>query len=173
MAKRIEHVLTDFRVYKDGEDYLGMATVELPDLEAVTAEVKGAGIAGVADIPVDGHYSAMTLKLNWNTANAKQTALAAPIFHQLDIRGNIQAYDPGSAEHVHEAMKVVVKCKPKNTNLGKTEPGSAMDSANEFEVIYIKITQAGEETVEIDKFNYKCVIHGVDYLDEVRANLGI
>ena len=68
---------------------------------------------------------------------------------------------------------MLVLAKPKNTNLGKTEPGSEMDSANEFEVIYIKVVQGGVETVEIDKFNYKCVIHGTDYLQKVRANLGL
>ncbi|MGF9821967.1 phage major tail tube protein [Brevibacillus agri] len=31
----------------------------------------------------------------------------------------------------------------------------------------------GETVVEIDKFNYVCVIDGVDYLAKVRSNLGL
>ena len=40
-------------------------------------------------------------------------------------------------------------------------------------MIYIKVMLEGEVMVEIDKYNYICVIAGVDYLAEVRTALGL
>lgn len=170
---KIPQTLINFRVYLEGDDLLGIADVDLPDLEAVSAEVKGAGIAGVIDAPIQGHYNAMTLTLNWRSATGPLTQLAAPKAHQIDLRGSVQAYDSETGEYESQALKVLVKAIPKKTGLGKFDAGEAMGSSAEFEVIYIKISSGDEEWIEIDKINYKCVIDGTDYLEQVRTDLGL
>ena len=41
MRGRIPDKLTDFRVYNDAQDLLGVADIDLPDFEADSDEIKG------------------------------------------------------------------------------------------------------------------------------------
>ena len=165
--------LIGFRVYLDGADMLGVADVELPDLEAITAEVTGAGIAGTVNVPILGHYDSMTLTLNWRALTGNVTILSAPKAHQLELRGSIQVYDAGRGENTTLALRVTTQVMPSKTGLGKAASGEPMESSGEFEVTYLKIVLADEPRVELDKLNYKCVIEGVDYLERVRGDLGL
>jgi phage tail tube protein FII len=40
-------------------------------------------------------------------------------------------------------------------------------------VVYISVSIDGKKVLEIDKFNYICIIDGEDYLKDVRKALGI
>lgn len=70
--------LINYRVYNESNALMGMATVDLPELQAMSDTVSGAGIAGEVDSPVLGHYRAMSSTFNWRTierpARAGQTA---------------------------------------------------------------------------------------------------
>ncbi|WP_050762420.1 phage major tail tube protein [Desulfarculus baarsii] len=169
---KIPQTLIGFAVYGDSDEMIGVADVELPDLEATTVEIKGAGIAGAADMPIMGHYGGMGLTINWRAITGNHIALSAPKAHDLTIRGSIQHYDAGTGEHATAPLKVVVKAAPKKTGLGKLDTGEQMDASAEFEVLYIKITLDDDEVLEIDKFNYICKIGDTDYLESVRADLG-
>ena len=173
MSNPIPQTLVNFRVYLDGRDLLGVADVELPELEAVTEEIKGAGLAGVVDTPITGHMAAMTLSLSWRTITGNVITLAQIKAHQLDLRGSVQVYDTASGEYKTQAVKAVVKAIPKKTSLGKLDSGKAMETKNEFEVVYLKLSIEDSEVMEIDKLNYICKIDGVDYLEQVRGDLGL
>lgn len=170
---QVPEKLINFRVYEDGNDLLGIADVQLPSIEAMTETVKGAGIAGEVDSPVLGHFGSMTLTLNWRTVTKPTVHLAQQRAHNLDLRGAIQAYNAGLGEYKVTPLKVNVRCVPKKTDLGKLDVGATSDASNEFEVSYIKVTLDGITIVEIDKFNYICVIDGKDYLRDVRTALGL
>ena len=165
--------LINFRVYQNGSDLIGIADVTLPNLEAMTETVKGAGIAGEIDSPVLDHYSSMELELNWRTLEKPNVLLASPKGVQLDLRGAQQVYDSSAAAYVVRPVKVVVSGVPKTTELGKLDVGTTSDTKNTIEVNYIKITIDGEDVLELDKFNYICSIGGTDYLADVREALGL
>lgn len=173
MANKNPEKLTSFRVYKDGKDMLGVADVNLPDLEAMTDTIKGAGIAGEVDSPVLGHYGPMALTLNWRTISGDVLELAKPQAHHLELRAAIQVYDAGTGKYTAVAQKIVVKAVPKKTGLGKMDVGSAQDTGSEFEVNYIKIFMDEIEKLEIDKFNFICRINGEDILADTRKALGL
>ena len=59
----------NFAVYYNGEDLLGVAEGEFPNLEAMTSEVKGAGIAGVASTIVLGHSRSDNMILVHTSSN--------------------------------------------------------------------------------------------------------
>lgn len=168
----IPEKLINFRVYENGTNFAGLVDAELPSLESMTETVSGAGIAGEYDSPVIGHYQSMTLSLSWRTPTPRLLALAAPKVHQLDLRGAIQVNDAANGQYKAVPLRVTVNCTPKNTEPGKLEVGSPMDSSNEFEVTYLKIWYDGKEYIEIDKLNFICKIDGVDYLAAVRLALG-
>ena len=167
----IPAVLTNARVYKDGIAQLGVATVEMPDLEYMTESMTGLGIAGELDMPVQGHFKSMIIKLKWNTTTKDAVVLLKPEAHQLDIRGGIQNYDAGTGKFVDESIKVLVRSAPKKVGVGKFEPGKKMDPETELEIVYLKISQGGTELVELDKFNFIFMFLGEDMLARVRDHL--
>jgi P2 family phage contractile tail tube protein len=165
--------LINFRVYLDGNDMLGVADVQLPDLEPLTDTVKGAGIAGEVESPVLGHFGSMGLTINWRTIEKNVAVLAQPKAHSLDLRGSQQVYDAGAGQYKSVPIRVVVRAVPKKTGIGKFDVGTTTDTSNEFEVTYIKVYVNGKREIEIDKFNYICYISGTDFLATVRSDLGL
>jgi P2 family phage contractile tail tube protein len=173
MSNQVPEKLIAYRVYRDGIDLIGIADVELPDLEAMTDTIKGAGIAGEFDSPTIGHYGSMALKLSWRTLVQPVAFLSQQKSHALDIRGAVQTLEAGSGNYVVVPLKISVRVTPKNTVLGKLDIGAKMDSSNEFEVSYLKVTIDNVDVIEIDKFNYIAKIDGEDALDAVREALGL
>lgn len=165
--------LINFRVYENGNDLVGVADVELPSLETMTETVKGAGVAGEVDSPVMGHFGSMELTLNWRTLEKTNIKLAVFGGVALDLRSSQQVYDSNSATLKTIGTKVVIRGIPKNTELGKLEVGTTTDTSNVIEVTYLKVDIDGETVLEVDKYNFICVINGVDYLASVRENLGL
>lgn len=169
----IPEKLVNFAIYREGETVpLGLADVDLPSFQAMTETTAGAGIAGEVENPVVGKYQSMTLTLNWRLTTTNTTTLAAPMAHSLDIRAAHQYYEAAGGRFQFRSMRIWAKCVPKNTELGKAEPGKMMGSRSEFEINYIKIELDGEVVIEVDKYNFICVVHGVDYMTDIRQILG-
>ena len=173
MSNIVPEQLINYKIYNGFSDMIGTADVTLPSIEALTNEVKGAGIAGSYNSPVTGHYGPMSMTVNWRVITGDAISLSAPKAHQLDIRGVVDQYDAGSGEKKPVAVVVTVKALPKKVDLGKMDPGQKMDTQSEFEIVYLKIKIGGVKKVEIDKLNYIAEIGGKDYLAEVRAGLGM
>ena len=173
MSNIVPEQLVNYKIYNGFSDMIGTADVTLPSIEALTNEVKGAGIAGSYNSPVTGHYGPMSMTVNWRVITGDAISLSAPKAHQLDIRGVVDQYDAGSGEKKPVAVVVTVKALPKQVDLGKMDPGQKMDTQSEFEIVYLKIKLGGVKKVEIDKLNYIAEIGGKDYLAEVRAGLGM
>ncbi|MDP5277143.1 phage major tail tube protein [Chengkuizengella axinellae] len=169
----ISQKLTNYSAYKDGTDFLGTTDITLPSIEAMTDTISGAGIAGEIDTPTIGHFGSMTVGLNWRTVDTPTIELLKQKAHSLDFRGNMQAYDPAKGETKDVGVKITVKAIPKKADLGKFAVASTTDSSNELEVTYIKIIIDGKTVLEIDKYNFICVIDGEDQLENVRKNLSI
>lgn len=165
--------MINYAVYEDGNRFLGHGDVDLPSLDQLTEKIKGAGIAGEIDAPVIGHYGEMTLGISWRTITKSAISLAAPKAHSLTLRGSQQTYDSSAGTYSRVPVKIVVQATPKKTGLGKLVVAGNTDTKNEFEVSYIKIYVDGAELLEIDKYNFVCVIDGTDYLSGVRSDLGL
>ncbi|MDM5233378.1 phage major tail tube protein [Lysinibacillus pakistanensis] len=170
--KKIDQILTNFTAWEDATNYLGVVDVELPNFEALSETIKGAGIYGESTAPVIGHFGSQTTKLNWRTLSADAMKLAEPKVHALDFRGNQQLFDPLKG-YVQQEVVVKTRCVPLNFTPGKFAVAAATETANEFEVHYIKIMIDGKTTIEFDKFNGVYRVNGKDMMDEVRKNLGL
>lgn len=171
--KQIPEKLINYSVYREGRDHLGTADVTLPSLEALTETVSGAGIAGEVDSPTLGHYASMSITLNWRTITTDAITLHEPRSHTLDFYAAQQTYDPANGVLGSSGFKASVKAMPKTGDLGTLAPNATAGTTNEMEVTYLKIILDGKVLAEIDKFNFKAVINGVDYLEQVRQQLGM
>lgn len=163
----------NYRVYDEDRALIGVATVDLPDIEAMTDTVSGAGIAGEVDSPTLGHFGSMTLTINWRTITGDAAKLNAQKVHALEMRASQQVNDAATGELKTQPVVIAARCMPKTLSLGSLEVSAGTDSSNEFEVSYLKISIDGREVIELDKYNFKYVANGVDYLQAVRRDLGI
>ena len=171
MANIVPEKAINFAVY-EGSDLLGVAEGTLPNLEFMTGEVQGAGLAGVVDSPTLGHFNSMTLSLSWRTTTSEFLRLAGQYAHELDLFSSNQYWDAGLGAYETKQLHIFCKAIPKNFTVGNLTVSDSSETESEFEVVYMKIELDGKERIEVDKYNYIYKVDGVDYLAGVRANLG-
>ena len=163
----------NFKVYLNGEDLLGVAEGTIPALESMTSEVKGAGVAGVVESPVIGHFNSTNFTLTWRTVTDNFMKLFDHTTNDLELFAALQQYDAGLGEYKAVPLHVYMKAITKTRTPGNLVVGDLMDTQMEFEVVYMKVELDGKERVELDKYNYKYVVDGVDQMAAVRTALGM
>lgn len=173
-VNKVPEMLQDARVYWDGEDnMMGIANVDMPELSSSTASITGVGLAGEIDAPVHGHFQSMEMTLNWRTPHTSGLRISGGKPVSLQVYGSIQSMDSGANEYVEEQIVVTVRGRAKSYAPGTFEAMNTTDSSNTIEVHYIKIEMDGKTVVEIDKFGYKCIVDGVDFMAKIRQNIGM
>lgn len=170
---KVPERLINFRVFNEGKDLLGVATVELPEIEAMSETVSGAGIAGEVESPILGHFGSMTTTFSWRTIEKAAMELAKQKWHAVDLRGSQQVHDAANGVYTTSAVRVSMRISPKTVSLGSFEPGATTDTEQEFEVSYIKLFIDGKCVLEIDKYNYVAKFGDEDMLAKVRKDLGL
>lgn len=170
--KKTDQIFTNFGVWEDATNWLGVVDVETPNFEALTETIKGAGILGEYNAAVKGHFGSQTVKLNWRTLTPEAAKLTAPKVHALDFRGNQQIFDSNEG-YIDQEVVIKVRCVPVNFNPAKFAVAASTETANEFEVHYIKIMIGGKTIIEFDKLNHAYIVDGVDYLEAERKNIGL
>ena len=161
--------LINFNCYTEAGRLVGVTTVDMPQLQAMTDTVKGAGITGELNEPTLGHYQALSATVHFNTANVDMNYLISPMPHILVFMGAMQYVDQGTGEHVTKALRVLMRCKPTNSQIGNADVSAAMDSQVEFSVDRLLISVDGTPTVDYDPLNFICNIGGVDILAGARS----
>ena len=63
----VDQAVINFACYEDAKDFLGLASVTLPDVDFIIATISGAGIAGNVEAPIIGHMNAMTTQIRCTT----------------------------------------------------------------------------------------------------------
>lgn len=169
----IPETLINYEVYVDSTRYLGHANVELPEVTFSTVEINGAGIAGKSDVPVLGFTEDLELKISWRTLTTRPLEFLKPKSQKLSIRGVSQCYDSSKGEVGNVAIRVDAIGRVKSTSLGKFEPANQTETETVLLLDYLKISIDGAEKLEIDKYNFKYAVDGVDYLSAVRNALGL
>ncbi len=172
MANIVPEKGINFKVYLEGHELLGLAEGTIPQLEAMTSEVKGAGISGAIESIVLGHFNSTTLSLTWRSVTDAFMKLAAHKTHEIELYSSIQMYDAGLGEYGSIPLYVFLKADTKNFQPGNLVVGDNMDTQCEFEVRYMKVYLNNKERIEMDKENMIYKVDGVDYTAKVRADLG-
>lgn len=172
MANIVPEKTQNFAVYIDGSDSAGVADGTFPNVEFMTSEVKGAGLAGAVDSPGVGQLQSLTCELNWRTRPRNFIALAEPRAHNLDFYADDLSYDAGRGEYVHTQVHIFMKAVTKSYDIGKLAVDESAESKTEHEIYYFKLEVDRKEVIVVDKYNYIYRVNGVDYLAETRRALG-
>ena len=173
-AKTLPEVINNYNVYDDRANRLiGVSgEVELPNFEAMTETISGAGILGEYDGPVTGHFSSMSIKIPfsnlWMNLYDLMNTTTPP---QLTLRGSMQVTDTDTNVTDYEPVKIVLRGQCKVAESGKVDVGKKMESSIEMEIAYIRIQVAGVDLVELDKLNFKFLLNGVDMMAKVRSQI--
>lgn len=178
MAKGTNQVperLINYHVYKAGENgpLYGLATIDLPEIEAMSDTVSGAGIAGEVESPVLGHFGSMTTTFSWRTIEKAAMELCKQKAHEVEVRGSQQVHDAANGTYSTIPVRFTMRIVPKNVTLGSFEPGATTDTEQEFEVLYIKGYVNNKVVFEIDKYNFVAKFGDEDALASVRKDLGM
>ncbi len=168
----IRETTVDFAIYEDGDEFLGVTKVTLPDLTNLTTTINGAGMSGNIETLVMGQIDAMTMTLNFRTSCPAALKLSEPRSHQIDLRPVQQFEDTVTGVMGLEGIKHVMTIVPKSTKWGTVSPASPTDGSGEYAVRQWTVYMDGEKVQEIDQFNSIFMINGVDYMADVRAALG-
>lgn len=170
----VPELVNNFNVYDDkAKRLIGKSgEIDLGELKAMTDTINLAGFLGEYEAPATGHFSSIKIKIPF-------TVLYGQIFELLDpseaihltLRGSIQTIGQESFKVDYYGAKIVVRGRMTNTALGKWEKAKKGEPEVELEIIYIKIMIDGEETLELDKLNFKYVINGKDVMAKIRSQI--
>lgn len=163
----------NYEVFVEGTRYLGTASVDLPEINYMTSEIKGAGVAGQIDMPTLGHLENMELTLHWRSIFERPVNLLQQNAVMLSLRGAMQKYDAATGVLRPLPVRIDARCLTAGLTLGKLEPSEQTDTETKFTIDYLKITVNGVKEFEHDKFNFIHEIEGYDYLSATRAALGL
>ncbi|EOS40536.1 phage major tail tube protein [Lachnospiraceae bacterium M18-1] len=169
---RVDEVISNFAVYEDAVEFLGMSEATLPEVENVAEEMSGSGIGGKLESIVLGHVEAMTLTLNFRTVTAAAIKLAEPRIHRIDLRAAQQEQNTRTGIIETRSVKHILRVKPKKFSPGKLAAASAADASGEYAVYYYAIHIDGVKKIEIDPLNFIYIINGIDYMKDIRKALG-
>lgn len=163
-----------FRVYWQGQDFLGTATIELPEVGYITETLNGAGIAGEIESPVMGLTQSMSVTLAFTSATHQPFNTLdwtkQPLF---ECYSALQVADPSTGVRDSVPYRVNIVGRPKSLSLGSLEQGKKHGNEEELEVTRLEIFLDDEEKLVIDKLQFIHRVNGTDLLAKARQQMGL
>lgn len=146
-------------------------------MENMSDTLKGSGIAGEIDMPVQAHFQSMKVKLKWLTMDDDAVSATVQDGATLDCWASQQTHDSSTNKIIHEGWRFIFRTVPRGFNFGKLEVGSKGDVETEYEVISLRVLRDDQVRMEIDKENFVCRIWDgttlVDYAQQIRQQIGL
>jgi phage tail tube protein FII len=152
----IPNVVANYSIFKDGRRLIGLADVTLPNLQNLTDSLKGSGIFGEIDMPVQAHFQPYSVTLNWLTIIDDAVFATIQDGAQLHAWVAQQMHDSGTNRIIHQGWRYIMGTAPKSFNLGKLEVGTKGEAVSEYELISLRVLRNDRIVVEIDKENGVC-----------------
>lgn len=161
----IPEKVVNYNVYDDTEKLVGVAgEVTLPNLETMSETISGAGLLGEYDSVNIGHFGSLSMEIPFRTLFEKSFNLMTNTGRPLVLRAAQQSYDVASGQVSHRGLKITLRGAPKGLNLGKLGVGTATETTNTIEILYIKVEENGKVMLELDKQNFIFSINGKNLL---------
>lgn len=167
----VPEVINNFNLYNTGNILVGVTgAVTLPDLNAITEEISGAGILGTYETTMPGFYSSLEQEIAFRALHEDMFSLMNPgELVDLTMRASEQSTVKSTGALDYRGMRVVERGRFKSFTPGKLELGKQMEAKLVMETLYIMIEIEGKTMLEYDKLNAVFVVDGKDLLEKVRA----
>ncbi|MCT4543295.1 MAG: phage major tail tube protein [Vallitalea sp.] len=168
----IPEKVVGYNVYNGGGKLTGVTgEVTLPNLEAMSETISGAGIAGEYESPTPGHFGSTQIEIPFRTLYDTSFNLMVPKGQTLVLRASQQSYDVSDGQVKYRPLKITLRTIPKGIDLGKIGTGKPTETKNTLEVLYIKIEENGKVLLELDKLNFIFIVNGIDVLGPIRSQI--
>jgi len=146
--------------------------VTLPNFEAITDTISGAGILGEFDSAVPGSFKSQQIEVPFRIIDAAMFAMAASTGNaSLTFRGSQQINDMAQGGVTNQAVRIETRGPIKGLDLGKASVGKATDGKLLQEILFIAIYIANVEVLCLDKLNFVYRLNGVDMLNGILSNM--
>lgn len=163
-----------YRVYHNGKDWLGVATIEAPQIQHMTETLSGSGIAGEIENPTIGITQSLGVKLTFTSPQPEvfngldwtQTAL-------YECYGALQVSDDATGMRTSVPVRMNLLGRVKNFPLGSWEQGKKHGNELEMETTRLEYLLDGQEKLLIDKLNFIFRVNGTDLLRKIRQQIGM
>lgn len=170
----IPEVISGYNIYDGatGDKLIGVTgEMSLANLQAMTAEISGAGIAGSYNAPVVGYFQDISQDIPFRAMYTQVTKLMNPLKKcVISVRGLMQVVDRTTGLRDRVPFRYVVGGAGVSINPGTMQLGNPMGSTLTVSATYVCLEVGGKKLIEIDKMNQVCVIDGEDLLEEIRNN---
>lgn len=169
MAKNIPTKVNRYNVYNEAERLLGVGEeLTLPDFEASSETVSGAGILGEIDDPTIGYFGNQEMEIPFRVLDQEAVDLLDMTRAvRLTVRGAVQVTD-SEGDIIPQAIRVVVRGRASKFSPGKLKAGTAMETRVTLTLLYILIEIAGKSVLELDKLNEVYKVNGKDMLAKIK-----
>jgi P2 family phage contractile tail tube protein len=173
MGSTTPQVNINYEMYLDGSRIIGTVDVTQPNLQAITAEMKGAGIAGSVEQPVNGLFQDLTGTINFRTVTGDTSKLLVQQRLHFEFWGAVQTVDPSTGQYVTKQHKIIWGATIKNNTIGNFNVGELQGRSLEYSITYLREFYDGKEVIELDKWNNKYVVNGEDMLQAFKRVVGL
>lgn len=171
--KRTDAGTINYAVYENNSEYRGQANVKLPDKSNKTITVNGAGIPGDVELPVVGHYNALSATFTFTDANKDTYKMCEQRKHTIMIYAAKQTYNAVAGRMETHSYKHIMDLYPKTRTSGEIAPASLQGASVDFALLSLKSYIDNELVEDFDPLNFRDVdSSGNDALAEVRSALG-
>lgn len=167
--KTIPTKVNNYNIYNEGYCLLGVGDeLTLPDFEASSETVSGAGILGEIDDPTVGYFSNQEMEIPFRVLDYEAVEMLdmTKAVH-LEIRGGQQTLN-STGDIAFRDIRVVVRGRCKKFTPGKMKAGSPMEASVTLSLLYILLELDGKSILELDKLNRVYKVRGKDILKELK-----
>lgn len=172
MTNPIPEKVVNFNVYSHTDKLVGVSSeVTLPDFEAMSETISGAGIAGEYESATPGHFGSQELEIAFRTISDPSFNLMKNGGKSIVLRAAQSSYDVANGRTNIRPLKITFRGAPKGLSLGKIGVGTPTETTNKFEILYIKIEESGKTLLEFDKLNFVFIVNGEDIMADIRNSI--
>lgn len=163
-------VVNNFNVYNDANRIVGTTgEIPLPDLQAMTAVVSGAGILGEYNTAVVGMFQSISPEIPFRMIDKDYFGmLNTGEQSKIVMRSSVQQRNRHTGGTLStQAMRIVYQGHPTGANFGTLKKGDLMNASIKLELTYVLIEMGGVVMLELDKLNSVYKVNGNDLLGEI------
>lgn len=164
--------INNFNAYagtaSDANKLIGVTDeIALPSLQSMSETINLAGMAGEVDSPAVGQYQSMEIDINFSNISKSSLEVAAQDNTPLILRSAQEFVNPEDSTKVFMNRTITIRGMTKAINFGSLKKGGYGKPSIKKEVYYYKEVIDGEVVAEIDKFNGKAIVAGVDLTKDI------
>lgn len=141
--------------------------VTLPDFENMSETLNLSGMAGEVDSPSIGQFKSVQVEIPFSNVSREALEVAKDDNVSIILRAAQENLDTELLSKSYVGRVITIRGMTKSINFGKLKRGGYGNPSIKKEVIYYKEEIDGKVITEIDKFNGKCIINGVNIMQDI------